>query len=91
MGKLIYGSFITEYLALPFAPKLHVNWVPDWPSEAKENAPDLDKVTQEYSLNAIIGKANLESDWDAFQKTLKDMGIEQITTDFNDRYQTIKP
>ena len=52
---------------------------------ANINVPEKTNVDDSV-IKFIIGDYNMESDWDKFQKTIKDMGYEELLQMYTDRY-----
>lgn len=45
---------------------------------------EVAKLVEEYFYNALMGKANLEGDWDAYIANLKAAGLDKITAEYEE-------
>ncbi|MBR5564705.1 MAG: hypothetical protein IKW08_00930 [Roseburia sp.] len=56
-------------------------WVGDYANEAEEYSELsglIKKAVTEYYTDVILGRKNLESDWDSYIATLKNIGIDRF-------------
>lgn len=90
-SKLFYGSWLEDFFKLPMPEALNIPFAKGWPSsEASKKLPDLYKVASEFTLNAIIGKADIDKEWDGFVKSLESYGIDELTKEYNECYKNSK-
>lgn len=90
-SKLFYGGWIDEFFKLPMPEPLNIQYAKGWPSaEASKKLPDLYKVASEFTLNAILGKVNVDKEWDGFVKDLESYGVNELAKEYNDCFQKTK-
>ena len=65
------------------APKLDNGFVPVWDEELRGVASQLVEVESEFFFRAIIGQANLTSDWDAYVAEWTRRGGDRLTDEAN--------
>ncbi|HOJ12327.1 MAG TPA: hypothetical protein PK733_17320 [Clostridiales bacterium] len=50
---------------------------------------DIGKVREEFYWNVITGKVNADTEWDAYQKRLNDNGLQEMTEEANEIYDSV--
>ena len=51
---------------------------------------DVDSYVSQYLAQVVTGQIDLESSWDSYVKTLKDMGLEQMMEIYTKAYEKAK-
>lgn len=69
-----------------YDPKQAVSFTQEEQDFISEIMTPVNTYVDEELMNFITGKKNMESDWDAFQETLKDMGYEEVLQMYRDYY-----
>ncbi|MFC5464639.1 extracellular solute-binding protein [Lederbergia graminis] len=53
---------------------------------AQDKYPDMQKVADEYYINFVTGKLDIDENWDKFISDWEKAGLKEITEEFNDKY-----
>jgi len=88
MSLLTWGPILNVYPKLPLAPRVSINFVPNWPTQTwKDLGADVQKASTTFALNAVTGKLNIDAEWDGYVASLQKLKLSTMESEYNERYQ----